>query len=403
MEHFVRLETMNLYFDNNATTPLSDSVKKVLIDTLNIFGNPSSIHKYGAEPKQIIAKSRESVAALIGAHANEIIFTSGGSESNSTALLGVVNLAKNAGGHIITSCIEHPSILEVIGFLEKSHGYRVTYLPVDELGFVSTDDVKNAISIDTKLICIMMANNEIGSIQPIEEISRLAKQFDIHLHCDAVQAVGKINVDVNDLLVDTLSISGHKFHAPKGIGALYVRKNVNLSPLIRGGGQESGVRGGTENVIFTAALGRACEIARQNIEGDIIKLSKLKKSLFHQLKSKIPDISLNGDLNSPLFSSNTLSVSIPAIRGEALVAILSEKYGIALSTGSACSTNKQVKLSHVLQAIGLDKKTIQSTVRISLNATQTETDIKFLVDKLASSVVFLRTLTTHALVLDNIA
>ncbi len=391
------------YFDNNATTPLNDSVKDALLKTIDLFGNPSSSHRYGIESKSVLVNARAKVATLINASPEEIIFTSGGSESNNTALLGLFGQLDGENKHIITSAIEHPSILEVVNFLKDVHGFEVTYLPVNQHGQISLADVKTALRDNTRLISIMLVNNEIGSIQPIKEVARLVKSKKIHLHCDAVQGVGKIPVDVKQLGVDTLSISGHKFHAPKGIGALYVRKGTQITPLIRGGGQEGSARGGTENIMYIHALGCACEHARNNLDLDFQRLCRLKKLLYHELKQRIKDIKLNGLLNTNNTIPNTLSISIPGIRSEALTAILSEKHGIALSTGAACSSNKKANLSHVLQAIGLDKKAVQSTLRISVGPMNTENDIYYLVDALVSTTALLRTMSTNIPALEKSA
>lgn len=383
------------YFDHNATTELAEQVRLAMIDSLHAFGNPSSRHSYGTAAKSIVAESRNSVAELLGCDAEDVRFTSGGSESNNWAIKGM--LASHSGtkrAHVITTAVEHPSVLQICEYLERAGLAEVTYLLVDQAGLISLVQLEEAIKPHTKLITIMMANNEIGTIQPIREAAVLARSRGIFIHTDAVQAAGKLPIDVKELGVDALSLSAHKLCGPKGIGALYVRPGIELEPLIHGGGQEFGMRSGTENVIGIAGFGQAAALFRRaDIEAQLAKWQSLKQLLVGKLKETVSACRLNGPMELPEALPNTINVEIEGIRGEALAAYIGCKYGIAVSVGSACSATKQASLSHVLRAIGRNDEEIRSAIRISLGVSTNEAGIERLCMAIAEAAAQLRTLT----------
>lgn len=366
-----------IYLDHNASTPLLPEVVRAMTPFLeNHYGNPSSSHFYGQTAKQAIEDARQKVAALINAKPEEIIFTSGGSESNNMAIKGIAE--QRNGGHIITSAIEHPAVLEVCRFLEKK-GFSVTYLPVDEEGVVRLNALENAFRQDTFLITIMLANNEVGTIQPIREIARIAHRHRCIFHTDAAQAVGKIHVDVNELEVDLLSIAGHKMNAPKGIGALYVKTGTAITPLIHGAGHEQGLRPGTENVLEIVGLGKAAEIYK-NSEADIVREMTARGEQFWQLlEQAIPGIQRNGAPDDRL--PNTINVSFPGIDANTLLDSLTE---IAASAGAACHADS-VEPSHVLKAMGLSDERILGSVRFSVGRTTTAEEVERAVSKIAET------------------
>lgn len=336
------------YFDNAATTKVKDEVIKTMIPYFGIeFGNPSSMYKIGRSAKRAIEDARKNVAELINCNASEIIFTAGGSESDNTALKGIAHLAKNKGKHIITSKIEHHAVLNSCKELEKE-GYAVTYLKVNEDGVVDLEQLENAITEETILISIMFANNEIGTIQPIEKIAQIAKKHKIILHTDAVQACGNVFIDVQKMGIDMLSLSGHKIYGPKGIGALYVKNGIDFQKFIDGGHQEKNRRAGTENVAGIAGLGKACELAKKNLPEHIKYLSELRDYFISEVEKRISNVKLNGERTNRL-PGNT-NFSFQNIEGEALLLNL-DQYGICASSGSACTTGSN-KPSHVLVAIG---------------------------------------------------
>lgn len=349
-----------IYLDYNATTPIDKDVAEAMKPYLyKYFGNPSSVHSYGIQTKKAVEEARKQVAALINCRENELIFTSGGTESNNYAIKGAAFANHDKGNHIITSQVEHPAVLEVCKYLEKND-FNVTYLPVDEYGFVHIEDVKKAITNKTILITIMHANNEVGTIQPISEISKLAKKHGIIMHTDAAQSVGKIKTDVNELGIDLMSIAGHKLYAPKGIGALYVRQGIKLEKLIHGANHEQNLRAGTENVLEIVGLGKACEIAKRDIERNKVHLKEMRDRLFDGIKQKLPDIKLNGHPEKRL--PNTLSLSFPNIKANEL---LSEIKGIAASAGAACHS-ESVDVSTVLTAMHLPLEYSMGTIRFSV-------------------------------------
>jgi len=323
-----------IYLDHNATTPIVSEVADAMIPFLKEhFGNPSSSHWYGKQAKIAVETARKNVAQLLGCHADEIIFTSGGSESNNMAIKGVAETYRYRGNHIITSQIEHPAVINVCHHLEKN-GYRITYFPVDDFGTVDISELEKTITPDTILITIMHANNEVGTIQPLKEIAKIAKQHQILFHTDAAQSVGKISTKVDELEVDLLSIAGHKLYAPKGIGALYIRRGVKLQSFIHGADHEQGRRAGTENVLEIVGLGAACHLAQETMEQNIKHNQHLRDKLWLGLKEKLPAIQLNGHPENRL--PNTLSISFPGIDANTL---LDELAQVAASPGAAKRTD----------------------------------------------------------------
>jgi len=359
------------YFDNNATTQVDKRVLKEMEYFLkNNYANPSSIYKIAQEARGAIEKAREQVAKLLNAEPEEIIFTSGGTESNNTVIKGIALALKDKGKHIITTQIEHHAVLNPCKFLEIQ-GYDVTYLTVDGYGMIDLKELKNSIRKDTILISIIFANNEIGTIQNIEEIGKIARKYNIYFHTDAVQAVGKIPIDVKRLNIDFLSLSGHKLYGPKGIGALYSKKGVKFISLLHGGEHEKHRRAGTENVAGIVGLGKACEIALNEMEKEAIKIKKLKEKLENFLRSYFKDIKINGHPSETLY--NTLNFSLPDVNSQDIL-ILLDQYGFCASAGSACSAGIP-EPSHVLKAIKLPEKYLKGTIRISLGKFNTEKEI----------------------------
>ncbi len=365
------IKKLGIYLDNNATTKVAPEVKDAMLPFLtDYFGNPSSIHNFGKEAADAIKKARRSVAKLLNTFPNRIIFTSGGSESNNIALKGVAFSNKSYGKHIITSSIEHPAILNTCKFLEKS-GFHITYLPVDKDGLVHPEILERSIGENTILVSIMMANNEVGTIQPIKKLCDIAHEHGILFHTDAVQAAGKIELDVDELDVDLLSLSGHKFHAPKGIGVLYFKKGINFEPLIHGGKQEYGLRGGTHNVPSIVGLGKAAELAINRID-KMQNVRALRDKLHEGIKKIIPRAKLNGHLTERL--PNTLNLTLPGYRGESIVIAL-DQHGIALSSGSACKSGSP-EPTHVLLAMNRSAEDAHCAVRFSLSDCTTEKEIE---------------------------
>jgi cysteine desulfurase len=359
-----------IYLDYAATTPTHPEVVKAMLPyfTEN-FGNPSSIYSYGQEAREAVESARAKVAGLISARDEEIVFTGGGTEADNYALQGAAFAHEKKGNHIITTAIEHHAVLETCAFLEK-HGFTVTRLPVDKYGLVNPGDVKKAISPKTVLISVMHANNEIGTIQPLAEISKITREKDILFHTDAVQTAGHIPIDVNKLGVDLLSMSAHKLYGPKGVGALYIRKGVKLTPFIHGGGQEKGRRSGTENVPGIVGFGRAAELAAAEIDAEAVRLAILRDKLIQGLLDRIPDTHLNGDPVKRL--PNNVNISIDYIEGEAMCLNL-DFQGICASTGSACSSGSLAP-SHVLLALGPRHEQAHGSLRFTLGKWTTEED-----------------------------
>lgn len=375
-----------VYMDHAATTYTKQEVLDEMMPFFNqYFGNPSSVHQFGREVKKHVDNARIQVAKALGALPEEIYFTAGGSEADNWALKGIAYANKAKGNHIITSTIEHPGMLETCKYLEKE-GFKVTYLPVDEYGLISLQALEEAITKDTILISIMYANNEIGTVQPIIEIGKLAKEKGIYFHTDAVQAVGSIKIDVKEQNIDMLSLSAHKFYGPKGIGAFYIRKGVKIINLIHGGHQERGRRAGTENVPGIIGLGKAIEIADNKLEENTKRICALRDRLIKGVMEKVPYTRLNGHPEKRL-PGNT-SFCFEFIEGESLLLNLDMK-GIAGSSGSACSSGS-LDPSHVLLAIGLSHEIAHGSLRLSLGDLNTEEDIDYVLEILPPIVDRLR-------------
>ncbi|MCX5669637.1 MAG: cysteine desulfurase NifS [Candidatus Omnitrophica bacterium] len=378
-----------IYLDYAATTPTDPEVILAMEPYFfDKFGNASSLHAYGQEAKKALEDSRQSLADFIGANPEEIVFTSGGTESDNFALFGVAYALEKKGNHIITSVIEHHAISEPAKFLEKK-GFKVTYLGVDKDGLVSCDDLKKAITDKTILISVMHANNEIGTLQPIAQLGKLAKDKGIYFHTDAVQTVGHIPINVDQLNVDLLSLSAHKFYGPKGVGALYIRKGTHLETFMRGGDQERGRRASTHNITGIVGLARAIEICQNKMESEIKFQSALRDKLIKEIPVRIPEVRLNGHPKQRL--PNSVNFSIKYIEGESILLSL-DMLGIACSTGSAC-TSSSLEPSHVLLAIGLDHETAHGSLRITLGRFTRESDIDYLLEKLPSVVQKLRAMS----------
>ncbi len=374
------------YFDNAATTPVREEVlQEILPYFREYYGNASSIYSIAKESKKALEAARAKVAAAIGATPDEIYFTAGGSESDNMALRGVVNASKKEKKHIITTKIEHHAILHTAEFLETK-GVDVTYLSVDEFGKISLEELENAICPETVLISVMFANNEIGTIQPIAEIGEIAKKHGVLFHTDAVQAVGHVPIDVEKLQVDLLSMSGHKLGAPKGIGAIYIRKGTRISPLIFGGAQEKKLRAGTENIAGIVGLGKAVELAVAEMEETTKKLTALRDKLIHGILESIPDSRLNGHPTDRL--PGNCNISFSYIEGESLLLLL-DALGIAASSGSAC-TSGSLDPSHVLMAIGLPHEIAHGSLRLTIDRENTEEQVDFILEKLPGLVQRLR-------------
>jgi len=378
-----------IYMDHSATSPVDPQVLKEMLPYFKEnFGNASTLYSLGREARTAMEKARKQVASLIGANPDEIYFTSGGTESDNIAIKGTVNRLQNQGHHIITSAIEHPAVEETCKYLEKN-GFEVTYLPVGAEGIVKVADVEAAIKKETILITVMHANNEIGTIQPIAKIGELANEKGIYFHTDAVQTVGKIPVDVNELKVDMLSISAHKLYGPKGIGALYIRKGTRLDPLLHGGGHERGIRPGTENISGVVGLGKACQLAEENLEVSMKQISNLRDKLIEGVLEQIDQSYLNGHPTQRL--PNNANFRFSSIEGESLVLQLDAK-GIASSTGSACSS-KKLEPSHVLMAIGLKEVDAHGSLRLSLGKENTEEEIDYVIESIKEVVERLRSIS----------
>jgi len=377
-----------IYLDNNATTPVAPEVLDEMLPYLKeLYGNPSSMHTFGGQLHEKVEKARSKVAQLIGAELDEIIFTSCGTESDNTAIMSAVESFPNKR-HIITTRVEHPAVLNFCKHLARK-GFRVTYLPVNNYGQLNIDDLLKVLDEDTALVSIMYANNESGVIFPIAEIAEILKKRRILFHTDAVQAVGKIPIDVNKLPVDMLSLSGHKLHAPKGVGALYVRKGTRFHPYIIGGHQERGRRAGTENVASIIGLGKACELAMKNLSDEINYLKGLRDKLENALLKSCPDASINGDINNRL--PNTTNLSFEYVEGEAILLRLNE-YGICASSGSAC-TSGSLEPSHVLRAMGVPFTAIHGSIRFSLSRYNTEAEIDRVIEIMPLIIKELRLLS----------
>lgn len=384
----VTVQDKTIYMDNSATTPVRKEVVEEMIPYLTEnFGNPSSIYEIGKISKRAIDNARKKVADALGAEENEIYFTSGGTESDNWAIKGVAFAKKEKGKHIITSSIEHHAVMHTCAWLE-GQGFEVTYLPVDKYGMVSPEELKKAIRNDTILISIMLANNEIGTIQPVEEIGKVAKEKKIYFHTDAVQAIGHVPIDVKKMNIDLLSLSGHKFGGPKGCGALYIRKGIKIENLLHGGAQERKRRAGTENVPAIVGLGKAIELATAEIEESNKTLLKLRERLVEGLL-KIPKTHLNGHPTQRL--ANNVNITFEYIEGESLLLLLNAK-GIFASTGSACNSSS-LEPSHVLTSCGVPHEIVHGSLRLSLGSMNSEKDVDRVLEVLPDIVQRLRNMS----------
>ncbi len=379
----------NIYFDNAATTRVKEEVVKAMEPYFTaVYGNPSSIHAFGREARKVIDQERAIIAEYLGAKPGEIFFTSSGSEADNWAIKGVAYSKAKKGKHIITSAIEHHAVLHTCQYME-SKGYEVTYLPVDSYGRVSIDDLKNAIRKDTVLITIMYANNEIGTIQPISEIGEIARKYGITFHTDAVQAVGSVPVNVNDLNIDMMSISGHKFHAPKGIGVLYAKNRKVGDNLIHGGAQENNRRAGTENIPYIVGLSKALQIACDNMDSKKKHIINLRNDIMNFVSNNIEYVRLNGHPVERL--PGNINFSFEFIEGESLLLMLDMK-GISASSGSAC-TSGSLDPSHVLLAIGLSHEVAHGSIRFSLSDENTQEEVNYLKIVLPEIITNLRNIS----------
>lgn len=380
------METKRIYVDHSATTPVKPEVLDAMLPyfTEN-FGNASTVYAEGREAKKAVSLARETVAKAIGADNSEIFFTGSGTEADNWAIRGVAYANRAKGNHIITSAVEHHAVLHTCQALEKE-GFEVTYLPVDEFGMVSAEDVRNAICDKTILVTIMTANNEIGTLMPIEEIGKITKEAGILFHTDAVQAVGMIDIDVNKLNVDLLSLTGHKFYGPKGVGALFIRKGTKITSFITGGAQEKNRRAGTENVAAIVGLGKAIELATRDVEGHSKKLTEMRDRFIDRVLAEIPYTRLNGHRTKRL--AGNANVSFEFIEGESLLLML-DMQGISASSGSAC-TSGSLDPSHVLLAIGLKHEVAHGSLRVSFGESNTMEDVDRIVDVLKTIVARLR-------------
>jgi len=384
---------MRVYLDHNATTPVEPEVLDAMLPYFSAeFGNAASIHTPGQRARAAVETAREQVAALVGARPQEIVFTSGGTESDNHAIFGIVRSAASGAQkdakHVITTQIEHEAVLNACQALEKE-GIAVTYLPVNSNGLIDLLELRDAVRPQTVLITVMHANNELGTIQPLEQIGKIAAQNDIYFHTDAVQSAGKIPLDANSIGVDLLSISGHKFYAPKGIGALYVRGGTRLRQLLYGGHHQRGFRPGTENVPGIVGLGKAAELARATLSEDASRISSLRDELELGLLKRIPSSRANA--TAAPRTPNTTNITFPGIEGEALIIALDLK-GLACSTGAACSSGA-VEPSHVLTAIGLPAEEARASIRFSLGRHTTPADIAFALEAVPAAVAQLRQLS----------
>ncbi len=382
---------MRVYLDNNATTPIHPKIINTIKENLSHYGNPSSLHEIGKQTKLLINNARTYVASLLGASNKEIIFTSGATEANNTVIKGIINNKEN---HIITSKIDHPSVINPCKHLE-SMGYNVSYISVDKYGIINLSELENAISNKTRLISVIMANNEIGTIQPIKEISSLAKKHNILFHTDAVQAIGKVNVNVDELEIDLLTLSAHKCGGPKGVGALYIKKGIKINPLLYGGDHEKGQRSGTENTLGIIAFGELCKILKNNISNNANQMLKLRNKLEKAILNNIPDVVLNGHPTNRL--PNTLNISFSFLEGEAILLAL-DMIGVAVSTSSACSSTHP-EPSYVIMALNKGFEVAHSSIRFSIGTQNTDKEINYVISRFPNLIKNLRKVSP--LKLDN--
>ena len=376
-----------IYLDHSATTPVDLEVADLMMTYFTEkYGNPSSVHGFGREAKQALEEARRQVAELIGATPQEVTFTSGGTEADNLAILGTAEAMSKNGKHLITSAIEHHAVLETFEYLEKN-GFELTVIPVDSEGIVSVEDIRKAVRPDTILISVMHANNEVGAIQPITEIGKLAKEFGITFHIDAVQSLGKIPINVKEMNVDLMTVSSHKIYGPKGVGALYIRKGVRIVPLVHGGSQEKKRRSGTENTPGIIGFGKACELIGKRMVEEAELQTKLRDKLMNGILERIEYVKVNGPLGEKRLPNN-VNVSIRFVEGESLLLSL-DMLGIAASSGSAC-TSGSLDPSHVLLAMGLVHEIAHGSLRFSLGRQNTEEEIDYVLEQLPKIVERLR-------------
>lgn len=374
------------YFDHNATTPIDNEVFKAVVPYYEqLYGNPSSSYYIGRQVRDKIENVRSSIASYFNMNPEGVMFTSSGSEADNMIIKGIALGNKNLGNHIITTKIEHPAVLNTCKFLENN-GFEITYLDVKENGIIDTQELKNSIKDNTILISIMYANNEIGTIQPIQEIGQIAKEKGIIFHTDAVQAIGEIRIDVQKLNIDCMSISGHKIYAPKGIGMAYIKPGIKFEPLIHGGSQEFHLRAGTENVIGIIALGKAIELLDKDIDNNNNKLIELKSYMINKIQNNLTDYIINGDIDKRTL--NNINLSFKDIDGESLLLAL-DLDGICVSSGSACHSDS-MEPSHVLRAIGVPNDYISGTLRISFGKNTTKKEIDYLIEKIKEKIDFIK-------------
>jgi len=379
-----------VYLDNNATTAVAPEVLEAMLPYFSeLYGNPSSMHSFGGQVGQKVRLAREQVAVLLGASSDEVIFTSCGSESDNAAIRSALTVQPGKR-HIVTSRVEHPAVRALCAHL-KTEGYRITELPVDSEGRLDMEQYRRSLTQDTAIVSLMWANNETGVIFPVEDAAELAHARGIPFHTDAVQAVGKIPISLRESSIDMLSISGHKLHAPKGIGVLYVRRGTRFSPFLIGGHQEKGRRGGTENTPSIIGLGKACELAASNIETENVRVRRLRDRLEQELLRRVPNSRVNGDRVNRL--PNTTNISFEFVEGESIL-LMMDQFGVCASSGSAC-TSGSLQPSHVLRAMGVPFTMAHGSIRFSLSVYNTEAEIDFVIDKLPPIVESLRTMSPY--------
>ena len=377
-----------VYLDNNATTAVAPEVREAMLPYIGeLYGNPSSMHSFGGQVGEAVDTARERLAALLGADPDEIVFTSCGTESDNAAFWSAVQ-SQPERRHIVTTRVEHPAVLSVCRYWE-SQGYRVTMLGVDNKGRLDMEEYAAVVGDDTALVSIMFANNEVGNIYPIQQLAELARERGVLFHTDAVQAVGKLPIDLHHLPVDMLSLSGHKMHAPKGIGALYIRKGVRFRPLMRGGHQERGRRAGTENVPYIVGLGVAAQLCVEYMQKEQVDVARLRDKLEYGLLERIPECRVNGDIEHRL--PNTSNISFKNVEGEAILLLL-DRLGIAASSGSAC-TSGSLEPSHVLRAMGVPFNYAHGSIRLSLSRYNTAREIDYVLDKFPEVIETLRAIS----------
>lgn len=378
-----------IYFDNNATTQVAPEVVDAMLPYFHdLYGNPSSMHSFGGQVEKAVVEARERMAHLLGAHPDEIMFTSCGTESDSTAIMSAL-AAQPEKRHIITTRVEHAAILNLCQHLERTKGYEVTYLSVDFKGRLNLDEYAAALRKDTAVVSIMFANNEVGNIYPIQKMAEMAKEMGAQFHTDAVQAVGKIPMSLQTIPVDFLALSGHKLHAPKGVGVLYIRKGTRYRPFLRGGHQERGRRAGTENVPYIIGIGKAAQLAAEHIDQERTVVAALRDRLESSLLAAIPDAVVNGDTDNRL--PNTSSIAFKYVEGEAILLML-DRLGICASSGSAC-TSGSLEPSHVLRAMGVPFTYAHGSIRLSLSRYSTQEEVDFVIKEFPAVIANLRAIS----------